>query len=63
MENILKHIDMQLVSNNNIMQKLTNRPTFKQANSYNENLSAVSLAKFDKPMYVEFADSHVRLPL
>lgn len=58
MENVRRRIDMQLVSKDSKMQKLINRPTFKHATPYNENLSAVSLSKnkvtFDKPMYVGF---------
>jgi hypothetical protein len=59
MENVRKRIDMHLISNDDRMQKLINRPTFKHVTQYNENLSAVSLAKntlkFDKPLYVGFA--------
>lgn len=59
MENVRKRIDMQLVSSDTRLQKLVNRPTFKHATSYNENLSAVSLTKnivnFNKPLYIGFA--------
>jgi hypothetical protein len=59
MENVRKRLEMQLVSKDSKIQKLINRPTFKHVTPYNENLSAVSLAKnkvkFDKPMYVGFA--------
>ena len=59
MEIVRRRIDMQLVSKDSKIQKLINRPTFKHVTPYNENLSAVSLAKnkvtFDKPMYVGFA--------
>jgi len=59
MESVRKRIKMELVSSENRIQKLINKPTFKHATSYNENLSAISLdnkvIKFDKPIYIGFA--------
>jgi hypothetical protein len=59
MENVRKRIKMELVSADIRLQKLINKPTFKHATSYNENLSAVSMEnkiiQFNKPMYVGFA--------
>lgn len=59
MENVRKRTEMQLVSDDRRLQKLINRPTFKHAIRYNENLSAVALDKkiitFDKPLYIGFA--------
>lgn len=59
MESVRKRIKVELVSSENRIQKLINKPIFKHATSYNENLSAISLdnkvIKFDKPIYIGFA--------
>jgi 3'-phosphoadenosine 5'-phosphosulfate sulfotransferase (PAPS reductase)/FAD synthetase len=58
MENVRRRMKLELVSSDNRVQKLINKPTFKYTTTYSENLSAVSLdmkvVKFDKPMYVGF---------
>jgi hypothetical protein len=59
MENVRRRLKMHLVSSENRVQKLINKPTFKYLTPYTENLSAVTLdnkvIKFDKPIYIGFA--------
>ena len=59
MESMRKRMKMELVSCSQRFQKLVNKPTFKHATSYNENLTAVSLENkvinFCKPIYIGFA--------
>lgn len=59
MEYVRERMEMQLVSDDLRIQKLINRPTFKLAIRYNENLIAIALDKtiitFNKPMYIGFA--------
>jgi len=56
MEQVRRRILMELVSNEDRVQKLINLTTFKYATPYNENLSAVTMEKkiikFDKPIYI-----------
>lgn len=58
MESKRKQMKMQLVSNENRVQKLINKTTFKHATYYNDNLTTISLEnkiiKFDKPIYIGF---------
>ncbi|XP_060848479.1 uncharacterized protein LOC132927929 [Rhopalosiphum padi] len=59
MEQVRRRILMELVSNEDRVQKLINLTTFKYATPYNENLSAVTMEKkiikFDKPIYIGLA--------
>lgn len=59
MESMRKRKKMELVSSTQRLQKLINKPTFQYCTTYNENLSAVSLANkiidFCKPIYIGFA--------
>uniref|UniRef100_A0A2S2Q2F4 Uncharacterized protein n=1 Tax=Sipha flava TaxID=143950 RepID=A0A2S2Q2F4_9HEMI len=59
MESMRKRIKMELVSSEQRVQKLINRPTFKYITSYNEKLCVVSLENkiidFCKPIYIGFA--------
>ena len=59
MESVRNRIAMELVSCPHRMRKLINKPTFKYATTYNENLSAVSLQNsiihFSKPIYIGFS--------
>lgn len=59
MENVRKRKKMHLVSSEERVQKLINKPTFKHSTSYTENLSAISMEnkviEFNKPIYVGFA--------
>jgi len=56
MEQVRRRIQMELVSNEDRVQKLINMTTFKYATSYNENLSGVTMEikiiKFNKPIYI-----------
>lgn len=56
MECVRNRMKMELVSCERRFQKLVNKSTFKCMTSYNEDLSAVSMAntiiKFDKPIYI-----------
>ncbi|VVC27715.1 Hypothetical protein CINCED_3A009640 [Cinara cedri] len=56
MESKRKRMKMELVSNEEKVQKLINKTTFKHVTYYRENLIAVSLEnkiiKFDKPLYI-----------
>jgi len=56
MEQVRRRINVQLVSSDARVQKLINMSIFKNAVSYNENLSAISLEnktiKFNKPIYI-----------
>lgn len=59
MESMRKRIKMELVSCPKRLQKLINKPIFKHATKYHENLSAISLENqvihFCKPIYIGFA--------
>ncbi|VVC27470.1 DNA polymerase, palm domain [Cinara cedri] len=59
MESKRKRMKIELVPNEERVQKLINKTTFKHATYYRENLIAVSLEnkiiKFDKPIYIGFA--------
>ena len=59
MENLRRRIKVELVVCPRRMQKLINKPTFKHAIRYNDNLSAVSIEnkviEFCKPVYIGFA--------
>lgn len=56
MENVRSGLDIKLVSNERLLQKLKNRSTFKHCTTYSENLNTVSLEnkiiKFCKPIYI-----------
>lgn len=43
MESIRKRVEMRLVSSQERMRKLINRPTFKHSIYFSENLSEISL--------------------
>ncbi|MCG7877070.1 MAG: hypothetical protein N0C90_12155 [Candidatus Thiodiazotropha endolucinida] len=55
MENVRKHVDVQLVQTKEKLQKLSSKPTFKGCTVFSENLVAVELkrvkVKFFKPSY------------
>lgn len=59
MENLRRRIKVELVVCPRRIQKLINKPTFKHAIRYNDNLSAVSIEnkviEFCKPVYIGFA--------
>jgi len=56
MEQVRRRIHIELVSNEDRVQKLINLSTFKHATVYNETLCAITLekkiVKFNKPIYV-----------
>jgi len=56
MQSKRKEMKMELVSNEQRLQKLINKTTFKHCTRYNENLNAVALENqiitFDKPIYI-----------
>ena len=56
MENIRKRVDVRLVTDKNILLKMTSKPTFKNQHIINENLAAVHKIKeclyLNRPSYV-----------
>lgn len=59
MESVRRRMKMELVSCSRRIQKLINKPTFKNCTLYGENLAAITqenkIIKFNKPIYIGFA--------
>lgn len=59
MENIRKHVNVELVTSSAKMKKLVAKPTFKSAKRFNPYLVAVDKIRkkllFNKPVYTGFA--------
>lgn len=56
MENIRKRVNIKLVSNENLLEKLIAKPEFLDVTIYSENLAAVHMMKksivYNKPIYI-----------
>ena len=59
MENIRKHVNVELVTNKKRMERLVNKPSFKSFRIFHEDLVAVNLnkikVKLNKPIYIGFS--------
>lgn len=59
MENIQKHVNVELVTSSTKMEKLVGKPTFKSAKRFNPHLVAVDTIRekllLNKPVYTGFA--------
>ena len=58
MQNIRKHVKVELVIESQKMKKLVAKPTFKVAKQFNEHLVGVNMVRekllFNKPVYTGF---------